>query len=75
MADRGGPRRKRRPRRPRRGPTLGPVNISWRWEVGLPLLLLGVAIAALTVGADGLGGVFWAGTTLAAAGAAVMAQT
>jgi hypothetical protein len=71
MPDPGDPRRRRRLRR---GPTLGPIKVSWRWEVGLPLLLIGVAMAALTVGAEGLGFVFWIGAALAAVGAAVMLQ-
>ena len=69
------PQRDRRRRRLRRGPTLGGLRVSWRWEVGMPLVLLGFGIAALTVSADGLGGVFWVGAALVAVGAAVLLQT
>lgn len=64
-----------RRRRARRGPTLGPVTISWRWEVGAPLFMIGVAIAALTVGVGSQGLVFWIGAGIAAVGAAVILQS
>jgi hypothetical protein len=71
MADPGDRRRRRRFRR---GPTLGPIRVSWRWEVGMPLVLIGFGIAALTVSTEGLGLVFWVGAALTAVGTAVMLQ-
>jgi hypothetical protein len=49
---------------------MGPVRVSWRWEVGLPLLVLGALLAGTTVGAPGSELLFWAGAALAALGAA-----
>lgn len=57
-----------RKRRIRRGPTLGGVNPSWKWEVGAPLIFIGAVIAG--VGANVRGGdfLFWAGVALVALG-------
>ena len=55
----------------RRRPTLGGLGATRRWEIGLPLLILGAAVAGLTVGVRGAGGLFWLGAALAAIGAAV----
>jgi hypothetical protein len=52
-------------RRIRRGPTLGGVNPSWRWEVAAPLALIGVVVAGVgaRTGGDFL---FWLGVALIA---------
>jgi hypothetical protein len=49
---------------------MGGVRISRRWEVGVPLMVLGALLAGLTVGARGGGLLFWAGAVLVAIGAA-----
>ncbi len=48
----------------RRGPTLGRMNVSWRWEIGAPLVLLGTFIAVMTLSIAGAGPLFWAGVGL-----------
>ena len=55
----------------RRRPPLGRVGVSRRWEIGMPLLVVGAAIAGLTVGVRGAGVLFWVGAGLAAIGAGV----
>jgi hypothetical protein len=55
----------------RRGATLGGLNVSWRWELGIPMLLLGAVIAGLTVGLAGAGLLFWFGAALVAAGVVI----
>ena len=57
-------------RRRRRGPTLGGVNPSWRWEIGAPLVLLGSFIAVATVAVAGGGLLSWVGVGLVALGLA-----
>ena len=49
---------------------MGGIRVSRRWEVGLPLMLLGAMLAGLTVGVRGGGLFFWAGAVLVAIGAA-----
>ncbi|HLL86942.1 MAG TPA: hypothetical protein VK387_06495 [Thermoleophilaceae bacterium] len=56
-------------KRRRRSP-MGGARVSRRWEVGLPLMLLGAMLAGLTVGVRGGGLFFWAGAVLVAIGAA-----
>jgi hypothetical protein len=58
-------------RRRRRGPRLGKLRISWRWEIGAPLLVLGALIAGTTVGVRGGDVLFWGGVAVTAIGAAV----
>ncbi len=53
----------------RRRPAMGGIPVSWRWEVGLPLLILGALLAGLTAGARGGDVLFWVGAALAALGA------
>jgi small-conductance mechanosensitive channel len=45
--------------------------VSWRWEVGLPLFVMGAIIAAAVAGADESGLLFWTGVMLAGIGAAI----
>jgi hypothetical protein len=45
--------------------------VRWRWEVGLPLIVIGTLMAWTVSGASGGGGIFWIGVLLAAIGAAV----
>ena len=61
-------------KRVRRGATLGRVNVSWRWEVGFPLVLIGALIAGLTVGLSGGAVLFWVGVAIAAVGVAIAVQ-
>jgi hypothetical protein len=49
----------------------GRSAVSWRWEVGLPLFVMG-ALTALLVASSGHGGaLFWGAVLVAAVGAAV----
>lgn len=50
---------------------MGGVSAARRWEIGMPLLIVGAVIAGLTVGVRGGGVLFWVGAGLAAIGAAV----
>jgi hypothetical protein len=43
----------------------------WRWEVGLPLIVIGVLMASAVNGVSGGQVIFWIGVLLAAIGAAV----
>ena len=45
--------------------------MRWRWEVGLPLIVIGSLMAWTVIGASGGGAIFWIGVLLAAIGAAV----
>ena len=47
----------------------GRSAVSWRWEVGLPLFLMGSVTAFLAASADLSGVLFWAGVVAAAVGA------
>jgi hypothetical protein len=49
----------------------GRTTVRWRWEVGLPLVVIGVLMAWAVSGASGAQGIFWAGVLLAGVGAAV----
>lgn len=56
----------------RRRPTLGPgasKRVSWRWEVGAPLMVLGICVAALRLSAGGL--LFWGAVLVTGVGLAV----
>ena len=64
----------KQPRRRRRSPTLGKVQVSWRWEVGAPLVLMGALIAYIALSADGAGVIFWVGAGFIAVGAAAMSR-
>ena len=55
----------------RRRPPLGGLGGARRWEIGMPLLVLGSVIAGLTVGVRGAGVLFWIGAGVAAIGAGV----
>jgi hypothetical protein len=45
--------------------------VSWRWEVGLPLFVIGAVTAMLVAGTDGNGVLFWSGAIVAGVGAAL----
>jgi hypothetical protein len=47
----------------------GRSAVSWRWEVGLPLFVLGSLTAMLTSDADGGDVLFWAAVLVAGVGA------
>jgi hypothetical protein len=58
-------------RRRRFKPPGGRVTVRWRWEVGLPLIVIGVLMASTVSGVSGGEVIFWIGVLLAAIGAAV----
>lgn len=66
--------KRRKPRR--RRPTLGGTKsrVSMRWELGAPLIVMGILIAAYTLGARGGGLIFWAGALLAGVGLAIVLE-
>jgi len=43
----------------------------WRWEVGLPLIVIGALMASAVIGVSGGEIIFWIGVLLAAIGTAV----
>jgi hypothetical protein len=45
--------------------------VRWRWEVGLPLIVIGTLMASTVIGVSGAEFIFWIGVLLAAIGAAV----
>ena len=49
----------------------GRSAISWRWEVGLPLFVMGCLTAVIAGYADGGGLLFWAAALIAGIGVAV----
>ncbi len=49
----------------------GRSAVSWRWEVGLPLFVLGFLTALLAPGEDGANLLFWAAALVAGIGAAL----
>jgi hypothetical protein len=49
----------------------GRSAVSWRWEVGLPLFIIGTLTAVITASSDAGGILFWGGTALAAIGVAI----
>ena len=55
----------------RRRPPMGGLGGAPRWEIGMPLLVVGSVIAGLTVGVRGAGVLFWVGAGLATIGAGV----
>ena len=52
-------------------PPGGRVTVRWRWEVGLPLIVIGVLMASTVNGVSGGEVIYWVGVLLAAIGAAV----
>jgi hypothetical protein len=49
----------------------GRVGVRWRWEVGLPLIVVGVLMSWTVNGVSGAGVIFWIGVLLAGIGVAV----
>jgi hypothetical protein len=49
----------------------GRSAVSWRWEVGLPLFVIGAVTSMLVAGTDGNGILFWSGAIVAGVGAAL----
>ena len=49
----------------------GRSAVSWRWEVGLPLFVMGALTALLVAGAGNGGALFWVAVLVAAVGASV----
>jgi TRAP-type uncharacterized transport system fused permease subunit len=49
----------------------GRSAVSWRWEVGLPLFVMGGLTAAILAMADYAGVLFWAAVVAAAIGASL----
>jgi hypothetical protein len=49
----------------------GRSAVSWRWEVGLPLFVMGSLTALITNDAHGGGLLFWAAALVAGIGAAL----
>jgi hypothetical protein len=49
----------------------GRSAVSWRWEVGLPLFVLGLLTALLTGDGDGTNLLFWVAAVVAGIGAAL----
>ena len=49
----------------------GRSAVSWRWEVGLPLFVMGAVTAILAASAELSGAIFWIAVAAAAVGAAL----
>jgi hypothetical protein len=49
----------------------GQSAVSWRWEVGLPLFVMGSLTAGVLAMADNAGVLFWAAVIVAAIGASL----
>jgi hypothetical protein len=49
----------------------GRSSVSWRWEVGLPLVVIGALAAFTVMDAEGSGAIFWAAVLAAGVGAAI----
>ncbi len=49
----------------------GRSAVSWRWEVGLPLFVMGSLTALLVARGDGSGVLFWAAVLVAGVGASL----
>ena len=47
------------------------MPVRWRWEVGLPLIVIGALTAATVSGASNSGLIFWAGVLVAGIGVAI----
>jgi hypothetical protein len=45
--------------------------VSWRWEVGLPLFVMGGLTALIAAGSDLSGVIFWVAVFVASVGAAL----
>jgi hypothetical protein len=52
-------------------PPRGRVTVRWRWEVGLPLIVIGTLMAYTVSDVSGGEPIFWAGVLLAGIGVAV----
>jgi len=49
----------------------GRSAVSWRWEVGLPLFVMGSLTAAILAMADNAGVLFWVAVVVAGIGASL----
>lgn len=49
----------------------GRSAVSWRWEVGLPLFVMGALTALVLAGADQAGLLFWSAVIVAGVGASL----
>ena len=49
----------------------GRSAISWRWEVGLPLFVMGALTALIAASASASDVIFWVGAAVAAIGASL----
>jgi hypothetical protein len=49
----------------------GRSTVSWRWEVGLPLFVMGSLTALLVASAGNGGALFWGAVLVAAIGASI----
>jgi hypothetical protein len=49
----------------------GRSAVSWRWEVGLPLFVMGALTALIAASANASAVIFWVGTGVAAVGASL----
>ena len=49
----------------------GRSTVSWRWEVGLPLFVMGALTALIAASAGASDAIFWGGTVAAAIGASM----
>jgi hypothetical protein len=49
----------------------GRSAVSYRWEVGLPLFVMGALTALIAASADMSTAIFWVGTAVAAIGASL----
>ena len=49
----------------------GRSAVSWRWEVGLPLFVMGTLTALLVASGDGSDVLFWAAVLVAGVGASL----
>jgi hypothetical protein len=63
-------------RRPRRRRSLGPLGgrVSLRWEIGAPLIVLGIVVAGLMLGIRGGGAIFWSAVVVAGLGLAALLE-
>jgi hypothetical protein len=49
----------------------GRSAVSWRWEVGLPMFVMGALTALIIASTNGSAVIFWAGAIFAAVGASL----
>lgn len=63
--------RRRPSRRSRFRSPRGRVTVRWRWEVGLPLIVVGSLMSATVFDVSGGEPIFWIGVLLACIGVAV----